>query len=90
MSSLHPAPCHASQIAHECPMHVGPKCRAAEQVWHPHMQPLADAMAALQAQKLGVGMQLQVTHSLTATCLTTLMNFVRPSVQLCDALVHAT
>jgi hypothetical protein len=30
------------------------------QVWHSHMQPLADAMMALQTQKLAVGMQLQV------------------------------
>lgn len=30
------------------------------QVWHSHMQPLADAMMALQVQKLAVGMQLQV------------------------------
>lgn len=38
-----------------------PKLRCAvAQVWHPHMQPLAEAMASMQAAKQAVAMQLQV------------------------------
>ncbi len=48
--------------SHSVPYLVpAPKLRCAvAQVWHPHMQPLAEAMAGMQAAKQAVAMQLQV------------------------------